>query len=125
MADREEVKKYLDDVLATFQPDNVAGVSMVMQYEITGEGGGTWHMQIADCKCDLIEGEHPSPDMRTIMKADDWIDMNTGALGGMKAWITGKMKYKGDMRIARRMDKEKWFAYELPMSVGSAFKKTK
>ena len=40
------VKETFDLMQGRFKPEKAAGVSAVIQYEITGEGGGTWSATI-------------------------------------------------------------------------------
>lgn len=103
MADAAIVKAIFDGMAGSFQPDKAAGVSAVIQYDITGEGGGTWHVVIADGTCEVNEGGHDAPKMTLTMDAQDWIDMIGGSLDGQQAFMTGKLKIKGDMSLAMKM----------------------
>jgi putative sterol carrier protein len=103
MADATIVKAIFDGMAASFQPDKAAGVNAVIQYDVTGEGGGTWHANIADGACAVNEGAHDTPKMTITIDAQDWIDMITGALDGQQAFMTGKLKIKGDMGLAMKM----------------------
>ena len=41
--------------------------------------------------------------MTITMDAQDWIDMISGSLDGQQAFMTGKLKIKGDMSLAMKM----------------------
>jgi putative sterol carrier protein len=103
MADAAIVKAIFDGMAANFQPDKAAGVSAVIQYDITGDGGGAWNAVIEDGTCSINEGAHDAPKMTLTMDAQDWIDMITGTLDGQQAFMTGKLKIKGDMSLAMKM----------------------
>jgi putative sterol carrier protein len=105
MADATVVKMIFDGMAANFQPDKAAGVNAVIQYDITGEGGGAWHAVIADGTCAVNEGTHDAPKMTLSIDAQNWIDMITGKLDGQQAFMTGKLKIKGDMSLAMKMGK--------------------
>jgi len=103
MADAAIVKMIFDGMAGSFQPDKAAGVNTAIQYDVTGEGGGTWNVVIADGKCEVNEGAHDAPKLTLTMDAQDWIDMIMGKLDGQKAFMTGKLKLKGDMAMAMKM----------------------
>lgn len=104
MADPAIVKMIFDGMAGSFQPDKAAGVNTVIQYDITGEGGGKWHAEIADGKCEVKEGQHPTPKLTLTVGSQDWIDMIMGKLNGQQAFMSGKLKLKGDMALAMKMN---------------------
>ena len=103
MADAAVVRMIFNGMSNSFQPDKAAGVNTVIQYDVTGEGGGKWHAIIADGKCEVKQGEHASPKLTLTVDAQDWIDMVTGKLNGQQAFMSGKLKLKGDMALAMKM----------------------
>lgn len=104
MADPAVIKAVFDGMAAAFQPDKAAGVNAVLQYDITGDGGGTWYAAIADGACEVKEGAHESPNLTLTMSADDWVAMLSGELDGNQAFMSGKLKIAGDMSLAMKMD---------------------
>ena len=97
------VKETLEAMPARFKADRAQGVKAVIQYDITGEGGGTFHVTIADGKCSLAEGPATSPSLTLIMVTPDWLDMVSGKLNGQMAFMSGKLKLKGDMGLAMKL----------------------
>ena len=88
---------------ARFRPERAQGLNAVIQYEITGEGGGTCHVAIADGRCTLAEGPAPSPSLTITMAAQDWLDMLAGRLNGQVAFMSGRLRHKGDMSLLLRL----------------------
>jgi putative sterol carrier protein len=86
-----------------FKPDRARGVKAVIQYDITGVGGGTYHVGIADGKCTLSEGPAAAPNLTLTMVAQDWLDLLAGKLNGQMAFMSGKLKHKGDMSLLMRL----------------------
>ncbi|MFQ5830629.1 MAG: SCP2 sterol-binding domain-containing protein [Candidatus Methylomirabilia bacterium] len=97
------VKEIFDQMPTRFRPEKAQGVSVVVQYDITGEGGGTWHVGIKDGTCTTSEGAASSPNLTLTMTAQDWIDMVSGKLSGQMAFMSGKLKLKGDMSLAMKL----------------------
>ena len=83
--------------------DTARGMNSVIQFNLTGEGGGEWYVAIADGTCEVSEGTHPSPNMTMTMTASDYVDMITGKLNGQMAFMSGKLKIAGDMGMAMKM----------------------
>ncbi len=97
------VKETFDAMPGRFKTDRAQGVNAVIQYDITGEGGGTYNVSIADGKCALQEGPAASPTLTLTMSAQDWLDMVSGKLNGQMAFMSGKLKLKGDMGLAMKL----------------------
>jgi putative sterol carrier protein len=97
------VKETFDMMAGRFKPDRAQGVKAQIQYDITGEGGGTYHADIADGACAVREGPAATPALTLTMTTQDWLDMLAGKLNGQVAFMTGKLKIKGDMGLAMRL----------------------
>ena len=97
------VKETFDLMPSRFKPDKAQGVNAVIQYEITGEGGGTWYATIKDGTCSVTGGTAPSPGLTLTMSGQDWLDMLAGKLSGQMAFMSGKLKLKGDMGLAKKL----------------------
>ncbi|MBI3457919.1 MAG: SCP2 sterol-binding domain-containing protein [Candidatus Rokubacteria bacterium] len=97
------VRETFEAMPIRFKPERAQGVKAVIQYDITGEGGGTCHVEIADGTCLLKEGLAAAPNLTLTMAAQDWLDMLGGKLNGQMAFMSGKLKHKGDMSLLMRL----------------------
>jgi len=97
------VRETFEAMPGRFKADRAQGVQAVIQYDITGDAGGTYHVSIADGTCALHEGPAASPNLTLTMAAQDWIDMVSGKLNGQIAFMSGKLKHKGDMSLLMRL----------------------
>ncbi|HEV8675118.1 MAG TPA: SCP2 sterol-binding domain-containing protein [Methylomirabilota bacterium] len=97
------VKETFDAMPNRFKSERAQGVKAVVQYDITGEGGGTYHVEIAEGTCAVKEGPAPTPQLTLTMAAQDWVDMVTGKLNPQMAFMSGKLKHKGDMSLLMRL----------------------
>ena len=86
-----------------FRSDKAAGVNATIQYDITGDQGGTWHAVIKDKACIVGPGPAPNPTLTLTMAAQDWLDMVSGKLSDQMAFMSGKLKLKGDMGLAMKV----------------------
>ena len=97
------VKETMDLMATRFKPERAQGVSAVIQYEISGDGGGTWHATVKDGSCAITQGAAASSTLTLSMASPDWLDMIAGKLSGQMAFMQGKLKLKGDMALAMKI----------------------
>jgi putative sterol carrier protein len=97
------VKETFEAMAGRFRADKAAGVNATIQYEITGDQGGNWHAVIKDGQCAVNPGAASSPTLTLTMSAQDWLDMVGGKLSGQMAFMSGKLKLKGDMGLAMKI----------------------
>jgi len=88
---------------ASFQKDAAAGMNAVYQYDITGDGGGKWYAAIKEGELEVVKGEHENPNITLTMADEDYLAMIAGTLDGQAAFMTGKLKIKGDMSLAMKL----------------------
>lgn len=92
----------MEGMKAAFLPDKAQGQDAVVQFNLTGEGGGEYYMTIKDGKLDVTPGKAPSPKMTITADTKDYADIATGKLNAMAAFSQGKLKVGGDMMYAMK-----------------------
>ena len=100
---RQLIEKMPED----FRPKRARGVDAVVQFQLSGEGGGSWYVVIKGGNCEVVEGVNDSAQATVRMTASDYVALSTGKLGGMRAYLTGRVKISGDQTLLRKM--QKWF----------------
>lgn len=96
----EEIKKRLEA-----DPSKVAGIKAVYQFNLSGETGGNWYVDLTGDTPTVNQGEHASPNCTIITDADTFVGVATGTINGQMAFMTGKLKIKGDMGLALKLQK--------------------
>lgn len=86
-----------------FQPDKAKGMNATFQFELTGEGGGTWVAKIANGQCTITEGKTDHPSATISMEAADYVAIAQGKLDMARAFMGGKIKVKGDMGLIMKL----------------------
>jgi putative sterol carrier protein len=97
------VKEIFNQMPANLNADAAKGMNSVIQFNLSGDGGGNYHVIIKDGTCEVQEGTHDSPSMTMTMAAQDYVDMISGKLNGQMAFMSGKLKIAGDMGLAMKM----------------------
>jgi len=88
-----------------FQADRAAGLNVIFQYMIPGEGGGEWFAEIKDGACKVAAGKHESPSCTLAIAAADFLDLMNGKLPAMQAYTSGKLKIGGDIMKSQLIEK--------------------
>jgi putative sterol carrier protein len=100
-------RQWIEEMPGAFRPERARRVDAVIQFQLSGEGGGDWYAVIKDGTCTVAEGVHDAPHATIMMDARDYVALATGKLGGMKAFLTGRVKTSGDVSLLQRM--QSWF----------------
>jgi putative sterol carrier protein len=87
---------------ATADNDAATAPNAIYQFNITGDGGGEWNLDLTKGKTSdfVAEGSHDSPGATITVSAEDWLGMLNGSLNPMQAFMGGKIKIDGDMTLA-------------------------
>jgi len=101
----DTVQAYFDTLQDRFVASASAGVDAVYQFEISGEGGGTWHVVVHEEAIEVNAGPHESPSAIVTSSADNYIKICNGDMNGLRAVMTRKMKVDGNLVLARKMQK--------------------
>src|ERR1051325_9847268 len=86
-----------------FRGDKASASRATIQYDISGEGGGTWNAVIKDGQCTVSKGAGTNPNLTLQISAQDWLDMLSGKQSGQMLFMSGKLKVKGDMGLAMKL----------------------
>jgi len=97
------VKETFEAMAGRFRADKSAGTNAVIQYDVSGEGGGTWNAVIKDGGCTVSQGPATNPNLTLSIAAQDWLDMLSGKQSGQMLFMSGKLKVKGDMGLAMKL----------------------
>ncbi|MDZ7698680.1 MAG: SCP2 sterol-binding domain-containing protein [Deltaproteobacteria bacterium] len=99
-----DVKEVFNKMPEVFNPNAAQGVNAVFQFEITGDGGGSWNVAIKDGACEVNEGTHDSPSVTLTMSSETWLGMVNKEVNGMQAFMSGQLKATGDIMLAQRIE---------------------
>jgi hypothetical protein len=83
-----------------FRPDKAKDVAMNIGYDLTGEGGGQWTLQIKDERCKVREGFADDLTVKLSMDAGVYTGMMLGTIDSAAAFTSGQVKIEGDMMAA-------------------------
>jgi putative sterol carrier protein len=99
-------KEFIEVMLPTkLTVDKLEGLDMIIQFSITGANAGDWFIAIKNNQVETVTGVSPNPTISIKMKDDDFVKLVNGELSGQKAFMTGKLKFKGSMTAGIKLQK--------------------
>ena len=92
-----------DGMRGSFQAAKAKGVHARYQWDLSGPNGGQWWIEVNDGTYKMGKGQidHPSVTFRASDK--DWVAICNDQLSGTWAYVTGRLKVRGDQNVARKL----------------------
>jgi putative sterol carrier protein len=98
----ETVKEFFDGLPTRVDQSKTAG--MTNSYLFNIEGAGQWQVAVADGKVDVTEGSGDA-DVTISSSEENFMKIVRGEQNPTTAYMTGKLKIKGDMGAAMKLQK--------------------
>ena len=96
------VQEFFEGLPARVSADRIAGVNNTYLFEI--DGAGTWRVAIADGQIEVTEGGGDA-DVTFSSSEESFEKIVAGEQNPTTAYMTGKLKIKGDMGAAMKLQK--------------------
>ena len=105
LADRAEStpQEGFDAMRGSFQPAKAKGVHARYQWDLSGPNGGQWWIEVNDGTYKMGKGKISDPNVTFMAKDKDWVAICHDQLSGMWAYLTGRLKVRGDQNVARKL----------------------
>ena len=87
----------------SFQPAKAKGVHARYQWDLSGPHGGEWWIKVNDGTYQMGKGRISNPTVTFMAKDKDWVAICQDQLSGTWAYLTGRLKVRGDQRVARKL----------------------
>jgi putative sterol carrier protein len=94
------VKEFFDNLEARAEPDKIAGLNTSYLFDI--DGAGQWLVQIHDGHLHVSEGSGEA-DCTILTNEETFERIVAGEQNPTTAYMTGKIKIKGDMGAAMKL----------------------
>ena len=82
---------------------NAAGVSATYQFKLTGDDGGEWVVKLGGEVPGVTVGVDEAAQCVISMTDKDFLGIIGGTLNPQMAFMTGKLRVKGDMALALKL----------------------
>ena len=96
-------QEVFDSMRGSFQPAKAKGVHARYQWDLSGPQGGQWWIDVEDGKCKMGKGKIGNPSVTFVAKDKDWVAVSNHQMGGTWAYLTGRLRIRGDQGLARKL----------------------
>jgi putative sterol carrier protein len=90
-------KEVFDAMPQGFDPEEAGDWEAVIQYNIEGDGGGSWVMTVKDGKCAVAEGATEESTAIVDSDVETWVGIGDGSVDATSAFMMGKIRIQGNM----------------------------
>lgn len=97
------VNEFFEGLPARVDPTRTAGVNKTYVFDIAG--AGVWTVAVRDAGVEVTEGDSGGGDVRISSSADNFERILSGEQKPERAYMMGKIKVKGDMGAAMKLQK--------------------
>lgn len=103
MVTKQDISNSLQAMQSRFQGQRAGNMNVVVQLNITGEGGGHWYLTVKDQALQINEGQHDPPTVTVVISADDWIKLVNRQAWGESLYNMGRLQVHGDLYLVERL----------------------
>jgi putative sterol carrier protein len=103
-------KEVFDSLPRRFNPEGAGDWQSSIQFNLTGDNGGNWYVNVAEGQCSVSEGHTDAPTATVDMPAETWVGIANGSVNPMTAFMKGQIKIKGKMGDVTRLNDPRVFA---------------
>lgn len=98
-----EIGDIFEEMTKHFNPDAAGDMAVSYQFDINGPKGGKWALDIKNKTCNLVVGGVAEPSVTISLSDEDWMAIREGKLNSQMAFMQGRLKIKGDMNLAMKL----------------------
>jgi putative sterol carrier protein len=96
-------QEVFESMRGSFQPAKAKGVHARYQWDLSGPNGGQWWIDVEDGAYKMGKGKIDNPNVTFVAKDKDWVAVSNHQMGGTWAYLTGRLKIRGDQTVARKL----------------------
>lgn len=98
-----EIKSFIEEELNR-NSEPIKDVEAVYEFHISGDEEDTFQLQLKDGQAKVVQGDEEVADCILKMSFKSFQQFLTGKLSGTAAFMTGKLKLKGDISKALKLE---------------------
>ena len=96
-------REFFESLETRVDASKTAGMTNTYRFDV--EGAGTWTVDVQDGRVDVTQDGDAEPDVTITTSEENFQKLVNGELNPTTAYMTGKLKIKGDMGAAMKLQK--------------------
>ena len=98
-----DINKFITDLPNTYSVEATGSLEAVVQINLTGSNPSKYLVTVKDKKAKIEQGQVNNPTISVTSTLEDLNNIAAGKLDPTKAFMTGKVKVKGNMVVVTQM----------------------
>jgi putative sterol carrier protein len=99
----QSTREFFETLESRVDPSKTAGMNNTYRFDV--EGAGSWIVDVNDGKVTVTEDGDAEPDCTIETSQETFEKLASGEANPTTAYMTGKLKVKGDMGAAMKLQK--------------------
>src|SRR5687767_6128778 len=99
---KEMFEVHIPQLLKT-KPELAKDLNSSFQFNLGGENGGSWYIDLTQASYEVVAGQLKEPRVTVTMSANDFVALSFGELNPQLAFMTGRLKVRGDLSLALKL----------------------
>ncbi|MFC2972391.1 SCP2 sterol-binding domain-containing protein [Azotobacter bryophylli] len=91
----------IETMKSRFSPSAASGLDVIYQFNI--KDGDNHYLVVKDGTCEVCLGDAENPNVTLIMDKATLKGVTNGTIGGMQAFLFGKIRAEGEMMLAMKL----------------------
>jgi len=98
------LRQTIEGMPLTFNPAAAQGLTVTIQFNVSGAEPGVYHLNIANNECVFYVGPATAPTLTITTPSDIWQQVSRGTLSGQDALMQGLYTASGDLSLMLKMN---------------------
>jgi putative sterol carrier protein len=99
----QSVSQFFEELPSRVDESKTAGMTNTYRFDV--EGAGSWTVDVQDGKVSVSQDGDAEPDATIAVSEENFEKLVNGKMNPTTAYMTGKLKVKGDMGAAMKLQK--------------------
>jgi len=104
-SDGSQIANIFKTIEGALSEDVVSSTKAIFTFDVTGDDGGKWHIDLKNGAGSVGVGDKEGSDVTLTLSSENFVKMFSGQLNPTQAFMSGKLKIKGNMGKAMALEK--------------------